>query len=298
MLQPNDALQTSNNEASTTTSLQPMGFTDILDTIFSLYRNHFRLIFGICIVYFVLMLGLNLFMGISTFYFSNSGLPGMAIGIPLITSWITILISLFSIGALLFAGGQSYLGRQIAAGTAFRQIARRFWSYLGSNILYILIVGLLAITIIGIPFAIYFAVRWGFYAQAVLIEQTSATNALRRSSELVKGTWWRVFGILFAIFLLAFMIQTILQFSLLFGFGLTQVIGGEEGLLKMFQRLFIPELTTWEGLVNYIIQSFINYVVTSLMLPVGIIGSTLLYFDQRIRKEGFDIEMRVTDPAA
>jgi len=297
MLQPNDGLQTSNNEASTTTSLQPMGFTDILDTIFSLYRNHFRLIFGICIVYFIVMLGLNLFLGISTFYFSNSGLWGIAIGIPIIASWITILISLFSIGALLFAGAQSYLGSQITAGTAFRQIARRFWSYLGSNILYILIVGLLAITIIGIPFAIYFAVRWGFYAQAVLIEQTSATNALRRSSELVKGTWWRVFGILFAIFVLAFMIQTILQFSLLFGFGLTQAIGGEEGVLKMFQQLFVPELTTWEGLVNYIIQSFINYVVTSLMLPVGIIGSTLLYFDQRIRKEGFDIEMRVTDTA-
>ena len=295
MLQPNDSLQTNDSEASTTTSLQPMGFTDILDTIFSLYRSHFRLIFGICIVYFVLMLGLNLLLGISAFYFSNSGPWGMVIGIPIITSWITILISLFSIGALLFAGGQSYLGRQITAGTAFRQIARRFWSYLGSNILYMLVIGLLAITVIGIPFAIYFAARWGFYAQAVLIEETSATHALRRSSELVKGTWWRVFGILFAIFVLAFMIQTILQFSLLFGFGVTQAISGEGGLLKMFQRLFVPQLTTWDGLVNYIIQSFINYVVNSLMLPVGIIGSTLLYFDQRIRKEGFDIEMRVTD---
>ncbi len=295
MLQPNDLSQTNNSEASTTTSLQPMGFTDILDTIFSLYRNHFRLIFGICIVYFVLMLGINLFTGISTFFFSNSGLWGMAIGIPVITSWITILIGLFFIGALLFAGAQSYLGRQITAGTAFRQITRRFWPYLGSNLLYVLIVGLLVITIIGIPFAIYFATRWGFYAQAVLIEETSATNALRRSRELVKGTWWRVFGILFAIFLLAFMIQTILQVSLLFGFGLTQVISGEEGLLKMFQQLFVPELTTWDGLVNYIIQSFINSVVTGLILPVGIIGSTLLYFDQRIRKEGFDIEMRVTD---
>ena len=150
MLQPNDSLQTNDSEASTMTSLQPMGFTDILDTIFSLYRSHFRLIFGICIVYFVLMLGLNLLLGISAFYFSNSGPWGMAIGIPIITSWITILISLFSIGALLFAGGQSYLGRQIAAGTAFRQIARRFWSYLGSNILYMLVIGLLAITIIGI----------------------------------------------------------------------------------------------------------------------------------------------------
>ncbi len=297
MLQPNNSSQTNNSEASTTTSLQPMGFTDILDTIFSLYRNHFRLIFGICLVYFVLMLGLNLLSGISIFFFSNSGPWSIVIGIPVITSWLTLLISLVSIGVLLFAGAQAYLGRQIAIGTAFRQITRRFWSYLGSTLLYVLIVGLLMVTCIGIPFAIYFGTRWGFYAQAVLIEETSATNALRRSSELVKGTWWRVFGILFAIFLLAFMIQTILQFSLLFGFGVTQAISGEGGVLKMLERLFIPELTTWDGLVTYIIQSFINSVVTSVMLPVGIIGSTLLYFDQRIRKEGFDIEMRVTDTA-
>lgn len=295
MLQPNDSLQTNNSEASTTTSLQPMGFTDILDTIFSLYRNHFRLIFGICIVYFILMFGLNLVTGVSAFYFSSSGLWGMTIAIAAIASWITILIGLFLIGALLFAGAQSYLGKQITTGTAFRQVARRFWSYLGSSIIYLLIIGLLTITVIGIPFAIYFAVRWGFYAQTVLTEEASATNALRRSSELVTGTWWRVFGILFAIFVLTFMIQTILQFSLLFVFGLTQAISGEEGLLKMLQQLFAPELTTWDGLVNYIIQSFTNNVVTSLMLPVGIIGSTLLYFDQRIRKEGFDIEMRVTD---
>lgn len=295
MLQSNDSSQTSNSETSATTSLQPMDFTDILDTIFSLYRNHFRLIFGICIVYFILMFGLNLLTGISAFYFSNSGLLAMAVAVPAITSWITVLVLLFSIGALLFAGAQSYLGKQITTGNAFRQIARRFWPYLGSNILYMLVIGLLTLTCIGIPFAIYFVARWGFYGQAVLIEETSATNALGRSSQLVKGTWWRVFGILFAIFVLTFMIQTILQFSLLFVFGLTQAIGGEENLLRMIIQLFIPELTTWDGLVNYIIQGFINNVVNSLMLPVGIIGSTLLYFDQRIRKEGFDIEMRVTD---
>ncbi len=297
MLQSNDELQTSNSETSATTSLQSMGFTDILDTIFNLYRNHSRLIFGLCTVYFIVMFGLHLLVGVSAFYSSISGLWGMTIAAALIAFWITILIGLFAIGALLFAGAQCYLGKQITTGTAFRQVARRFWSYLGSNILYLLVIGLLTVTCIGIPFAIYFAARWGFYGQAVLIEETSATNALGRSSQLVKGTWWRVFGILFAIFLLTIMIQTILRFSLLFVFGLTQAIGGEEDLLRMIIQLFVPELTTWNGLVNYIIQGFINNVVNSLIMPVGIIGSTLLYFDQRIRKEGFDIEMRVTDTA-
>ena len=295
MLQPNDSLQTNNSEASTTTSLQPMGFTDILDTIFSLYRNHFRLILSICTVYFILVLGVNLFLDISTLSFESSGGGTIIIVLRPAADWITNIVGLLPIGAVLFAGAQIYLGREITAGAAFRQVVHRFVSYLGSFLLWMLVFGLLAITVIGIPFAIYFATRWGFYSQTVLIEGTSATNALRRSGELVKGTWWRIFGMMLAIFLLSFMIQTILQFSLLFVFGFTQAISGEEGLVEMFRQMFAPELTAWEGLVPYVIQSCINFVVTSLMLPLTPIGITLLYFDQRIRKEGFDIEMRVSD---
>ena len=312
MLNPN----TSTNEVTTRTSLQPMGFTEILDIIFSLYQNHFQLILSICTVYFVLTLGINLLTGISTFFFESSGLQGRAIAIDLVDVGITIVVALFSVGALLFAGAQAFLGKQISASAAFGQVTRRFGSYLGSSLLLGLIVGLLAITIIGIPFAIYFATRivgllaitiigipfaiyfatrWGFYAQAVLIEESSATNALKRSRELVKGAWWRVFGIMLAIFLLAFMIQTVLQFSLLFVFGFTGEISGEGGLLEMFRRMFSPELTAWDGLAAYVIQSFINDVVNSLMLPLTPIGITLLYFDQRIRKEGFDIEVHATN---
>ena len=291
MLNPN----TSTNEVTTRTSLQPMGFTEILDIIFSLYQNHFQLILSICTVYFVLTLGMNLLTGISIFFFESSGIQGRAIAIDLVDVGITIVVALFSVGALLFAGAQAFLGKQISASAAFGQVTRRFGSYLGSSLLLGLIVGLLAITIIGIPFAIYFATRWGFYAQAVLIEEHSATNALKRSRELVKGTWWRVFGIMLAIFLLAFMIQAVLQFSLLFVFGFTKEISGEGGLLEMFRRMFSPELTAWDGLAAYVIQSFINDVVNSLMLPLTPVGITLLYFDQRIRKEGFDIEVHATN---
>ena len=290
-------LNTSISEAATRASLQPMGFMDILDTVFSLYRNHFRLILSICAVYFIFTLGVNLFTGISTFFFESSGELSIMIAIGPVAAWITIVVTLFSVGALLFAGAQIYLGREITAGAAFRQVTLRFFPYLGSFLLWILIVGLLAITVIGIPFAIYFVTRWGFYAQAVLIEGTSATNALKRSRELVRGTWWRVFGIMLAIFLLVFMIQTVLQFFLLLAFGFTEVISDEGGVLEMFRRMFAPELTAWDGLIAYVIQSFINDVVDSLMLPLTPIGITLLYFDQRIRKEGFGTEIRVTNEA-
>ncbi len=211
--------------------------------------------------------------------------------------WITMLVVLFPIGALVFASAQAYLGGHITVDAAFKQVARRFLPYLGSSLLLMLTIGLLAITIIGIPFAIYFGTRWSFYAQAVLIEETSATNALKRSRELVRGTWWRIFGTILAIFLIAFMIKTVLQFFLLFAFGFTQAISGEEGLLEMFRRMFEPELTSWAGLVTYIIQSCLNHFVASLILPLTSVGITLLYFDQRIRKEGFGTEIRVINEA-
>lgn len=285
---------TTNSEVVTRASLQPMGFMDILDTVFSIYRNHFRLIFRICTVYFILTLGVQLSTGISTFFFESSGLQGMAIAINPVATWITTLISLFSLGALLFTGAQIYLGKPITAGAAFSQVTRRFWSYLGSSLLLMIVVALLALTIIGIPFALYLGIRWGFYGQAVLIEETSATNALKRSRELVRGSWWRVFGIMLALFLLSFMIEIVLQFFLLFAFGFTEVIGVEDGALEMFRRMVTPELTAWDGLAAYIIHSFINNAVGGLLLPLTPIGITLLYFDRRIRKEGFDIEMMAT----
>jgi hypothetical protein len=67
--------------------------------------------------------------------------------------------------------------------------------------------------IIGLPCGIYFGTRWGFHAQAVLVEEVSTTNALRRSRELVTGAWWRVFGILSALLVLAIIIELVLVTS-------------------------------------------------------------------------------------
>ena len=296
MLQANDSLQESNAEEPAAASLQPMGFTDILDNMFSLYRNHFELFMRICSVYFVCGFVISLLIGIVTVSAIDSGEFSMAmltlvIGI---LSLISSVIMLFVIGGLVFGSAQVFLEVQIDANAAFNQAKRRFWPYLGSNFLYALVIGLLTITLIGIPFAIFFGFRWIFCSLAAVFEEKSAVRALKRSSELVKGGWWRVFGMMIGIFLLVFFVQLILQFSLLFVLGLTQTMGGEGDLVEMLRRMFVPQLTTWKELVIHSIQNFLSHAITCLMLPVGIIGATLVYFDRRIRKEGFDIEMRAT----
>jgi hypothetical protein len=44
---------------------------------------------------------------------------------------------------------------------------------------------------------VYFLVRWAFYVQAVVIEDADSPGALGTSAQIVKGAWWRAFGILF-----------------------------------------------------------------------------------------------------
>jgi hypothetical protein len=53
---------------------------------------------------------------------------------------------------------------------------------------------LLTLTVVGIPFAIHRFIRWSLFAQACMLDNLSARESLRRSSELVKGRWWRTFG--------------------------------------------------------------------------------------------------------
>ena len=200
------------------------------------------------------------------------------------------------VAGLAYASARVCLGREITPRAALQQAWQRFWTYLGSLILWSLVVGGLTITIIGIPFAIYFSVRWGLYSLPVLFEGTTARNALRRSTELVKGTWGRVFGIMLAISLISFMIYFILEASSGFILSWMGVTEAEEptGLLDTLRQLFIPTPSEI-GWFSYTIRRLISLIIATFTMPISTIGSTLLYFDLRIRKEAFDIEMQVTD---
>ena len=64
----------------------------------------------------------------------------------------------------------------------------------------------------------------------------------------------------------------------------------DENLLEMLESMFaleLPEPTSWRSFAQYAIWSCLDYAIYCLILPVGVIGVTLVYFDRRIRKEGF-----------
>jgi hypothetical protein len=85
-------------------------------------------------------------------------------------------------------------GRRILAGQAYRRVLRRLRPLTRGMATELLTVIVLTITVIGIPLAIHRFVRWSLFAQACILDDLSGAEALQRSSELVRGQWWRTFG--------------------------------------------------------------------------------------------------------
>ena len=291
-MQEHNELAQTNNSQTDTAPLQPMNFTDILDGMFTVYRNHYHLLLKIAAVYLVLEFAIDMVSA----YFVTGATPSMTLVTAGFSLMATSVLSFLVTGGLIYASARVYLGREITFEAAFQQAFRRFWSYLGSGLLYLLAAGGLCITVIGSPFGIYFGIRWSFYSLAVLVEETRAWNSLGRSTELVKGSWWRVLGILMAIYLISFMITIILYIAIEFILSLAGIIEIEEtsGLLDALLRLFVPSPDE-AGWFTYAIQRFVALLIATVTMPIAIIGTTLLYFDLRIRKEALDIEMQVTD---
>ena len=287
MLEQNETARDNSREPT----LKPMRFGDILDMTFSLYRKHFWLFLGLVSFSVFAELAFHLLTDFSQFFFDRSLLLGIAIGL------ITLTFSVIGIGGLVIGSGATYLGENITIHTILQRTIDRFWRLMGCFLLWFLVVGVLAVTIIGIPFAIYFAVRWGFFIGTVMFEKPVVSIALRRSSELVTGMWWRMFGTLLAIFLLSTMIHSIIEISIGFILIATNLVS-EVDFIDILEWGLLGE--SFEGVTPffYAISTVIHLAVYAISFPIWIIGITLLYFNQRIRKEGFDIEMQVPQPNA
>ena len=99
-----------------------------------------------------------------------------------------------------------------------------------------------------------------------------------------------------AISLIALMIAFILQTSYAIIFSsLAGGTGAEDGnFLETLRLLFMPTPIDigWD---YYIIRTLGSLIIAGLTMPISVVGSALLYFDLRIRKEAFDIEMQVTN---
>ena len=196
--------------------------------------------------------------------------------VPLLVSiagptWLFVVLSVIGAvasvlvgAAMVIAVAQHYTGREVEVGKCLYRAWSRVLSLLFAYILYFAALAVavaLAFIIIGIPLFFYLLVSWVFAAQAIMMEDRPPMDALRRSRALVRGSWWRVFGI-GAVFLLVLI-------------GLAIVVSIPAGLV---------------GLSQATVGSVLAVLANALVFPVGAVGATLVYLDLRVRKERYTLD--------
>jgi hypothetical protein len=139
--------------------------------------------------------------------------------------------------------------------SAFRGMERRFWRVVGGQMLFVLGYTLLAITLVGLPFAINKYVAWSFVKQEILFHDRGIREAFHGSADLVRGRWWHTVRFTAFLFLLTAATGPILTFALIFT-NLSLI---------------------WVNLLGSLIFA--------LLIPYVALGETLLYLDLQARAE-------------
>ena len=292
--------------------LHAMGFGELLDTTFSLYRKHFWSFLGIVSVYFIALL-----IGVLILFLDDSVSRTGKIAIWVPTVGVIFGVCVFVVSGLVFASAQAYLVRTVRIGAALKRGIYRFFpcfisAFLFSSLAILLVIflnvlceefcrslvprsyfGVLNMLTI-VPVLGWFVTCWSFFVSTFLVEGTSMRAGLRRCRNLIRGTWWRVAGMIFGIFLFSFALSFICR-AIIIGCLLTLTEFASEKLIKILL------MGVWDIPVTRHGLSFSNsliYLISmggdTFVMPIWVIGGTLLCFNQRIRQEAFDIEMMAT----
>lgn len=213
---------------------------------------------------------------------------GVVLGIGLVQ---LLVIQPIATAAMTRAVGDVYIDQPATFGAAYRAVGHRIWPVLAvALLLFLTAVGFVVLTggllillglalgsagaallVVIIPVEIFFIIvvytRWLFAAPSVMLERLGPIAALRRSWYLVRGATPRVFGIMLLVVIITSILSAIVSalLSVLTGVGDTNV------------QLVLTQLA--------------SLIVSILIQPITFIVVVLLYYDMRIRREAFDIEM-------
>ena len=133
----------------------------------------------------------------------------------------------------------------------------------------LVVVGLILLVVPGVWVYVVFSVA----VPVLLLEQTGVGEALGRSRELVKGRWWATFGTL-----------------LLWGVILPAI--AEIAISLLLSVILNDAIHSPTAFV--LIQGLKRFIAEVLFAPFGAAVVTAIYFDLRVRKEAFDIEVMAT----
>lgn len=266
--------------------MRPLSLGEILDRTFTLYRKNFLLFLGISAIPHLLTLALNI---TQVFFAKLPNVPRppapveqfqthaasggvMAFGIvgAIVGFVIYVLVYLFSQGGTIYAVSDLYLGRYTTIGGSLRRMWGQLGSLFGVTILNGLAVlgGLLFLVVPGI----YVACRLITCVPAALLEDLGARDSLERSWDLTRDNAGRSFLI------------GLLYFALLYGVLLVFTV---PFTIMTVMSMKDPSMMR-TSLVLAQVGTFAAQVLVS---PFLLIATSVFYYDLRVKKEAFDIQI-------
>ncbi|MFE1300246.1 glycerophosphoryl diester phosphodiesterase membrane domain-containing protein [Streptomyces sp. NPDC058731] len=298
--------------------LRPLGVGEILDGAVSTMRTYWRTVLGISLtvavvtqVLVVLLQGLALDTASADALSDPSATFGevtRAMGDSLLNSAVVFLISMIgtvtATALLTTVTSRAVLGRPVTVAEAWRDARSQLPRLFGLIVLLILIsavlvgVGILpgilvavtASTDAGAALAVlgglaasvvvlWLMIRFSLASPALMLEKQGIRKSMSRSVKLVRGSWWRVFGIQLLAAIIANIVAAIVVLPFTFiaaafnGGGISGFVNGDVG---------------WTFLIISGIGSVIGSMIT---FPISAGVTVLLYIDQRIRREALDLEL-------
>lgn len=233
--------------------IKPMSYGDIFDELFDLYKKHFALFFGISAVVFIPVYVLAYALGGVSAYAVSMVAGG--------------LLNYLVIAATTYAVSQCYLGNTTTIAESYKAVGRKIVPFLITMIGVGIIIGagLLLLVIPGLIFAFWYA----FISEVYILEDKTGREARDRSKELAAGNWDRIFVLGLLSFILMAIVSAVFELPL--------------GL--------IPSAGMMAGGISGLAEGILTGLAATLTTPIQVMAFVLLYYDIRVRKEGFDIRM-------
>lgn len=239
-----------------------------------MYTGRFRVWFGVGVVFIPVLLVAS---GLQAIVFHLTSLANLAesagesngavaliafaIGLAFAVIALTLVQAVTAVVLVSFDEG-----RELSVRQAYGAVLRNWKGLLGALALLVAVLVVLSLFVIGIPIAIWLLVRWSFLAQTLVLEDLPPLRALRRSSRLVRGRWWKV--------------ATVSVFTT----GLALLLGPLVGIALLFAT------TATFDVVN--IVSSLVYTIT---IPFAAIATAYLYFDCKVHEQLDPVGEKRTD---
>ncbi|HXF96867.1 MAG TPA: hypothetical protein VNI61_12280 [Gemmatimonadales bacterium] len=240
-----------------TYQLRPMSVGEILDGAFTLLRRNLGVLLSIAVI----CQGIPTALGL---YVEFAGGMQTHFGLWAVAQILSVIGYLLVTGATVRVVSEAYLGRSTTLGDALRFASGKMGGILLSGIA-VGLIAMLGFVLLVIP-GIIALCGYAVVVQVVVLENLrSSLDALGRSWSLTKGFKGKA--------LVLWFVLCVFLLLIVMGFGVVVAIAA-----ALAPVLMVPAVV---GLS----------LVTLLVYPLTSCVFTLLYYDLRVRKEAFDLEL-------